>query len=151
MVSVVISQYILFILILIQEGKGQWTLNLNSYCPNFQTIIIICRGGNFLVFLSMSYPLRSLILIPGERSFIHRFYIKYYYHPAFLYNNGYKIYMYILIREILYLLSIQVANMKITYWSVPSSSRRGGDEVKGVDVGGIDILASSKFLLYQCT
>ena len=45
--------------------------------------------------------------------------------------NGYRIYVDILTGE--KLLSIYVANMDITYWSVCSFSKRGGNEVNGVD------------------
>ena len=44
--------------------------------------------------------------------------------------KGYRIYVDIMIEK--KLSSIQVANMDINYWSVSSSSRRGGDGIKEV-------------------
>ena len=38
-----------------------------------------------------------------------------------------------------------VADIDFTYWSVRSSSRRGEDGVKGMNGGGVVILASYKF------
>ena len=43
--------------------------------------------------------------------------------------------------------SIKVAIMDITYWSVRSSSRRGGDGVKGVDGGGTLFYSAKSFTL----
>ena len=48
-------------------------------------------------------------------------------------DNGYKIYVDIITGEKLW--TILVANIDIIYWSVRSSSKRGGDGVKGVDRG----------------
>ena len=52
-----------------------------------------------------------------------------------------RIYLDILTGKILS--SIYLASMDITYWSVRSSSRRGGFGVKGVN-GGIAMLTSCK-------
>ena len=51
-------------------------------------------------------------------------------------RNGYRIYVDII--------SIYVANMNINYWSVRSYSKRGAEEVTGVD-GRYSYLASYRF------
>ena len=49
----------------------------------------------------------------------------------FYYENGCRIYVDIMTGK--QLSSILLANMELDYWSVRSSSRRGGYRVKGVD------------------